>query len=38
LRRLFHRAQPDRNEINIVRGILSTAQHLAKRCHENSSY
>lgn len=31
LRRLFHRAQPDHNEINIVRGILSTAQYLARQ-------
>jgi tRNA C32,U32 (ribose-2'-O)-methylase TrmJ len=26
LRRLFNRAQLDRNEINILRGILSTVQ------------
>lgn len=31
LRRLLLRAQPDRNEINIVRGLLSSAQHLARR-------
>lgn len=31
LRRLFFRAQPDRNEINILRGLLSSAQHLARR-------
>lgn len=29
LRRLFYRAQPDRNEINILRGLLSAAQHVA---------
>jgi len=31
LRRLFNRARPDNEEINIVRGILSTAQRLARR-------
>ena len=29
LRRLFNRARPDRDEINILRGILSAAQRLA---------
>ncbi len=31
LRRLFNRARPDLEEINILRGILSTAQRLARR-------
>jgi tRNA (cytidine32/uridine32-2'-O)-methyltransferase len=31
LRRLFNRARPDRDELNILRGILSTAQNLARR-------
>jgi tRNA (cytidine32/uridine32-2'-O)-methyltransferase len=31
LRRLFNRARPDRDEINILRGILSAAQYLARR-------
>jgi tRNA (cytidine32/uridine32-2'-O)-methyltransferase len=31
LRRLFQRARPDRNEINILRGIFSSAQYLAQR-------
>jgi tRNA (cytidine32/uridine32-2'-O)-methyltransferase len=31
LRRLFNRARPDLDELNILRGILSTAQNLARR-------
>jgi tRNA (cytidine32/uridine32-2'-O)-methyltransferase len=31
LRRLFNRARPDNEEINILRGILSKAQRLARR-------
>jgi tRNA C32,U32 (ribose-2'-O)-methylase TrmJ len=31
LRRLFNRARPDRDEINILRGVLSAAQRLARR-------
>lgn len=31
LRRLFNRARPDRDELNILRGILSTTQNLARR-------
>lgn len=31
LRRLFYRAQPDRIEINMLRGLLSSAQHLAAK-------
>jgi TrmH family RNA methyltransferase len=31
LRRLFNRARPDRDEINILRGIFSSAQFLARR-------
>ncbi len=31
LRRLFNRARPDSDELNILRGILSTAQNLARR-------
>jgi tRNA (cytidine32/uridine32-2'-O)-methyltransferase len=31
LRRLFNRARPDQDEINILRGIFSTAQGLARR-------
>lgn len=31
LRRLFNRARPDQDELNILRGILSTAQNLARR-------
>ena len=31
LRRLFNRARPDRDELNILHGILSTAQRLARR-------
>jgi tRNA C32,U32 (ribose-2'-O)-methylase TrmJ len=27
LRRLFNRAMPDQNEINILRGILTSVQH-----------
>lgn len=37
LRRLFQRARPDRDEINILRGIFRSAQHLAQRvraCNE----
>nr|VFJ88812.1 MAG: tRNA (cytidine32/uridine32-2'-O)-methyltransferase [Candidatus Kentron sp. H]VFJ90368.1 MAG: tRNA (cytidine32/uridine32-2'-O)-methyltransferase [Candidatus Kentron sp. H]VFJ97020.1 MAG: tRNA (cytidine32/uridine32-2'-O)-methyltransferase [Candidatus Kentron sp. H] len=30
LRRLFHRARPDRSEMNILRGILSAAQKAAR--------
>jgi tRNA (cytidine32/uridine32-2'-O)-methyltransferase len=29
LRRLFNRARPDKNEINILRGILKAAQDAA---------
>ena len=31
LRRLFNRARPDQNEINILRGILTAAQAYASR-------
>lgn len=31
IRRLFNRAQPDRNELNILRGILSAVQETRKR-------
>ena len=31
LRRLFIKAQPDQNEVNILRGILTSVDHLAKR-------
>jgi tRNA C32,U32 (ribose-2'-O)-methylase TrmJ len=31
LRRLFGRARPDQNEVNILRGILSAAQKSANR-------
>lgn len=31
LRRLFNRARPDSDELNILRGILSTTQNLARR-------
>jgi TrmH family RNA methyltransferase len=31
LRRLFNRTQPDENELNILRGILSAAQHAVKQ-------
>ena len=31
LRRLFSRAQPDENEMNILRGMLSAAQHVVKQ-------
>jgi len=31
LRRLFNRARPDQNEINILRGILKAAQDAAER-------
>jgi tRNA (cytidine32/uridine32-2'-O)-methyltransferase len=34
LRRLFQRARPDRDEINILRGIFSSAQYLARRLRE----
>ncbi len=32
LRRLYNRAQPDNNEINILRGILSAVQRSTMRC------
>ncbi len=31
LRRLFNRARPDSDELNILRGILTTAQNLVQR-------
>ena len=31
LRRLFIKAQPDQNEVNILRGILTSVDHLGKR-------
>jgi tRNA C32,U32 (ribose-2'-O)-methylase TrmJ len=31
LRRLFNRARPDQNEINILRGILAASQRAAKK-------
>jgi tRNA C32,U32 (ribose-2'-O)-methylase TrmJ len=31
LRRLVNRARPDRDEVNILRGILSAAQYQARR-------
>lgn len=31
LRRLFNRARPDHDELNILRGVLSTVQNLARR-------
>ena len=31
LKKLFNRAQPDRSELNILRGILSAAQRAARR-------
>lgn len=31
LRRLFNRARPDENELNILRGVLSAAQKLARK-------
>jgi tRNA C32,U32 (ribose-2'-O)-methylase TrmJ len=31
LRRLFNRARPDQNEINILRGILKASQEAAER-------
>ena len=34
LRRLFHRAEPDDTEINILRGILSRAQQAARGSHD----
>ncbi|MBT8420156.1 MAG: RNA methyltransferase [Gammaproteobacteria bacterium] len=34
LRRLFHRADPDRSELNILRGILSAAQKMAGKKFE----
>jgi tRNA (cytidine32/uridine32-2'-O)-methyltransferase len=36
LRRLFNRARPDRDEVNILRGILSAAQRLA-RCRDEKA-
>jgi TrmH family RNA methyltransferase len=35
LRRLFNRASPDQNEMNILRGILAAAQKAAKKAREN---
>jgi len=35
LRRLFNRARPDQNEINILRGILSAAQQAAREPRES---
>jgi len=37
LRRLFQRARPDRDEINILRGIFSSAQYLARQLREAGS-
>ena len=34
LRRLFNRARLDKNEFNMLRGILAAAQAQAKRCSE----
>ena len=31
LRRLFNRARPDRDELNILRGVLSAVQRLSRR-------
>jgi tRNA (cytidine32/uridine32-2'-O)-methyltransferase len=36
LRRLFNRARPDQNEINILRGILKASQEASARGHEDS--
>jgi tRNA C32,U32 (ribose-2'-O)-methylase TrmJ len=35
LRRLFNRARPDQNEINILRGILKATQDAAQAKVEN---
>jgi tRNA C32,U32 (ribose-2'-O)-methylase TrmJ len=34
LRRLFNRARPDQNEINILRGILKASQDVAARAEK----
>jgi tRNA C32,U32 (ribose-2'-O)-methylase TrmJ len=36
LRRLFNRARPDQNELNILRGILAAAQAVAAAAEDNS--
>ena len=36
LRRLFNRARPDQNEINILRGILKASQEAAARAPDKS--
>jgi len=35
LRRLFQRAEPDENEVNILRGILTAVQHRRRRAGEH---
>jgi TrmH family RNA methyltransferase len=37
LRRLFNRARPDQNEINILRGILKASQEAAKKRNSDST-